>query len=361
MFSLRSVVGLHLNRSITNAIVAEGSVFTINRGLATASNVNVREKSRRKDRTNAKEFERANPQIFSTRVVNKKKDAKKEEEAKVQPDPEADFEDRLKEWEQIQHFMQISKESEKIDPPQSLEVPVVNFGGETVGTMTLPEYIFATPVRPDVLHRVVTWQLAKRRRGTAKAQTRGDAHGSRRKLHKQKGTGRARVGDNRSAIRVGGGVAFPPKPRDFSYDLPKKVRSLGLRSALASKFAQRKLIILDSTDNVEISKTKDLRQHIEERNWQNVLLIDNEKINDNLLRASLNLKDIDYLPRVGINVYDILRRDLVILHKDVIPYLMERFENQNVPRSKGSVRRKRSLDSLVQQVEQININEKINA
>jgi large subunit ribosomal protein L4 len=251
------------------------------------------------------------------------------------------LEERIKIFAEQQQEMLKVREKLAPKPPPTFEMPVLDCHGKVVGSVWLPKHIFGVPVRKDILHRVVRWQLAKRRRGTAKAKTRAEVRGSGRKLWPQKGTGRARVGDNRSPTRRGGGVVFPPRPRSFAFKLPKKVRLLGLKCALSAKFAQGKLVIMDTFDllpydpqNVPKTdeekktnppKTKRVFKKLRALGFQSVLMVDAKPTLDPyVLRATLNIPWVDFISSKQINVYDILRRDTLILHKDLIPVLEKR-------------------------------------
>uniref|UniRef100_A0A6B2LGE3 Large ribosomal subunit protein uL4m n=1 Tax=Arcella intermedia TaxID=1963864 RepID=A0A6B2LGE3_9EUKA len=183
----------------------------------------------------------------------------------------------------------------------------------------MPGHIFAAPVRKDILQRVVTWHLSAKRQGTASTKSRGEVAGSGRKLYKQKGTGNARVGSIRSPVRRGGGPAHGPKPRDWYYPLPRKVRDQGLRSVLSSKLAQNKLFIVCDT-NVESHKTKDLTKIFKLLKWEDVLIVEKNKF-PRLELAQRNIPKTAYCKQEELSVYTILQRDILALHKNVLPYL----------------------------------------
>jgi large subunit ribosomal protein L4 len=189
--------------------------------------------------------------------------------------------------------------------PVTLEV----LGGNRRVTVELPE------PKEAVLHEVVSWQLSKRRRGTAHAKTRGEVVGSTRKIYPQKGTGRARHGDAKAPIFVGGGKAFGPRPRDYGYTLPKRVRRLGLKMALSARAQEGKLTLVE---NMDIGgKTKEFVSWARENGFdgkERVLLVtDNELAR----RAARNLPWVGVLPKAGLNVYDILRYDRLIADADI--------------------------------------------
>ncbi|MFZ5608382.1 MAG: 50S ribosomal protein L4 [Pseudomonadota bacterium] len=193
------------------------------------------------------------------------------------------------------------------------------------GSIDLDEAVFGLAVRKDILHRVVHWQLAKRRATARAAQERGDVNRTGAKFGRQKGGGRARHGDRKANIFIGGGKAHGPKVRDFGYQLPKKVRSLGLKTALSAKQAAGQLIILDTVDLAE-AKTKTLAAKLEKLGISSALVIDGETVNENFKRAASNLPLIDVLPVVGANVYDILRRDVLVLTKAAVEKLEARLK-----------------------------------
>jgi large subunit ribosomal protein L4 len=204
-----------------------------------------------------------------------------------------------------------------------MQVQVKNLAAEEVGSLELADAVFGVEVRPDILHRVVLWQLAKRRAGTHKVKTRGEVARTGAKLYKQKGTGRARHGSRRVNLFRGGGVTFGPVVRSHAFDLPRKVRALGLRCALSSKAAEGKLVVLDEARLAE-PKTKVLAGVLGKLGWGSTLLIAGTEIEANFQRAARNLPLIDVLPTQGINVYDILRRDTLVLTQDAVRQIEER-------------------------------------
>ncbi|MGD9535984.1 MAG: 50S ribosomal protein L4 [Alphaproteobacteria bacterium] len=206
-----------------------------------------------------------------------------------------------------------------------MKLDVTNLENASVGQIELADAVFGVPVRADILHRMVRWQLAKRRQGTHKAKGVSDISGTTKKPYKQKGTGRARQGSLRSPQFRGGAAIFGPVPRSHAYDLPKKVRKLALKVALSSKAADGKLIVLDSLDLAE-PKTRPLAKKLAERGWLDVLIIDGDAVQENFARASRNLPSIDVLPQTGANVYDILRRDTLILTRSAVEGLEARLK-----------------------------------
>jgi large subunit ribosomal protein L4 len=204
-----------------------------------------------------------------------------------------------------------------------MQMAVTTLDQADAGMIELSDAVFGQKVRADILHEVVRWQLAKRRQGTHKAKTRSEVDLTKRKMYKQKGTGRARHGAASATQFRGGGKPFGPKPRDHSIALPKKVRRLGLKVALSSKLADGKLIVLDEARLAE-PKTRQLVERLKKLGWSSVLLIDGPAFDTNLERAARNLIGVDLLPTAGANVYDILRRDVLVLTKAAVRELEER-------------------------------------
>ena len=206
-----------------------------------------------------------------------------------------------------------------------MKADVFTLDAEKAGQVDLDDAIFGIEARRDILHRVVTWQLARRRAGTQAVKTRGEVSGTTKKWYRQKGTGNARHGNKKPNIFRGGGNAHGPKPRDYSHDLPKKIRRLGLKSALSAKQAEGKLIVLE-TAAMDVPKTKALREKLAKLSLQNALIIDGADVDANFSRAAQNLPMIDVLPSVGANVYDILRCDTLVLTKAAVATLEERLK-----------------------------------
>lgn len=204
-----------------------------------------------------------------------------------------------------------------------MQVEVKNLAGEAVGSLELSDAVFGVDVREDILHRVVRWQLAKRRAGTHKVKTRSEVAGSTAKMYKQKGTGRARHSTRRVSQFRGGGVVFGPTPRDHGFDLPKKVRKLGLRCALSSKARDGKLVVLDAA-GLDEPRTKLLHSRLAALGLSSVLFVVTGDGDRNFALASRNLPLVDLLPQEGANVYDILRRDHLVLTQDAAKLLEER-------------------------------------
>lgn len=206
-----------------------------------------------------------------------------------------------------------------------MKFKMINLDAKDVGEITLADEIFCIPARPDLLQRIVTWQLAKRRAGTHKTKGISEVQGTGRKPWAQKGTGRARQGSLRSPQFRGGAVIFGPVPRSHGFNLPKKVRRLALKAALSSKLAEGKMVILDST-KLSSLKTQELKTRLGKLGWSSALVIDGPEVDVNFDRAARNLPGIDVLPQQGTNVYDILRRDLLVLTKDAVQHLEARLK-----------------------------------
>jgi large subunit ribosomal protein L4 len=206
-----------------------------------------------------------------------------------------------------------------------VKLQIMSLENKEVGSIDLAEDIFGLPVRHDILARMVNWQLAKRRAGTHKAKGISDISGTTKKPWKQKGTGRARQGSLRSAQFRGGGVIFGPVVRDHAHDLQKKVRRLALKTALSAKQAEGKLVVLDAAKVAE-AKTKALAAQFKKLGWESVLIIDGPELDANFARAARNLPKVDVLPQQGANVYDILRRDMLVLTRSAIEHLEARLK-----------------------------------
>jgi len=212
-----------------------------------------------------------------------------------------------------------------------MKIKVQTLGdGKPGKDIDLKDDVFGIEPRADILHRVVTWQLEKRR-GTARgARERSDVNRTGKKYGKQKGGGTARHGDRRAPIFVGGGKAHGPRVRDFDPSLNKKVRALGLRMALSSKARDGKLIVMDNLDMSE-ARTKVLAEQITSLGLgKTTLVIDGDALNVGFAHASSNLKEINLLPAVGANVYDILKHDTLVLTRAAVEKLEARFSREVV-------------------------------
>ena len=208
-----------------------------------------------------------------------------------------------------------------------MQTPVTTLDAGSAGTVDLNDHIFGLEPRPDLLHRMVRYQLLKRMAGTHHAQDRSEVRVTGKKMYKQKGTGQARHGDKSVPQWRGGGKAHGPKPRSHAIDLPKKVRALALRHALSAKVKAGELIVLDAAVSLE-AKTGHLKKQFEKLAWSNALIIDGAELHDGFARAARNLPNIDVLPVQGINVYDILRRKKLVLTKAAIVALEARFTGE---------------------------------
>ncbi|MCE2522669.1 MAG: 50S ribosomal protein L4 [Rhodobacteraceae bacterium] len=206
-----------------------------------------------------------------------------------------------------------------------MKVAVISLGAEETGSVELPDEIFGQEPRSDILHRVVRWQLAKARQGTHKVKTRSETSYSGRKIYSQKGTGRARHGDRNAPIFRKGGVYKGPVPRSHAHALPKKVRRLGLKHALSAKAGANELVVLNAAE-CETAKTKDLVKAVGKLGWKRALIIDGPEINRNFALAAANIPGIDILPGHGANVYDILRRDTLVLTEAGLKSICERLQ-----------------------------------
>src|SRR5467141_3198864 len=193
-----------------------------------------------------------------------------------------------------------------------MKCSVITLDNAPAGEIELDETVFGLPVRKDILARVVNWQLAKRRAGTHKTKGISDISGTTKKPYKQKGTGRARQGSLRSPQFRGGAVIFGPVVRSHAFDLQKKMRRLGLKTALSAKQAEGKLVVIDAA-KLDEAKTKALRARFAALGWESVLIIDGTTLDEGFARAARNLPRVDVLPQQGANVYDILRRDTLVL------------------------------------------------
>lgn len=202
-----------------------------------------------------------------------------------------------------------------------MQIEIKTLAGGTAGSAELPEELFGQAPRADIIARVVHWQLARRRAGTHRTKGMGEVSGTTKKPYRQKGTGNARQGSLRAPQFRTGGVVHGPVVRDHGYDLPKKVRRLGLISALSQKQAEGKLVVLDGLGGS--GKTRDLAQQIKALGWASALVVDAAP-DEGFLRASRNLIGIDVLPTVGANVYDIIRHDMLVVTTAGVAGLQQR-------------------------------------
>jgi large subunit ribosomal protein L4 len=202
---------------------------------------------------------------------------------------------------------------------------VLTLDNKAAGDIDLDDAVFGADVRKDILARMVNYQLAKRRAGTHKTKSRGEVQGTTKKAYKQKGTGRARHGSLRVVQYRGGGVVFGPVVRDHGHSLTKKVRKLAMKSALSAKQADGKLIILDEV-KLGDGKTKALVEKLGKLGLSSALIVGGVEIDSNFARAAQNIAMIDVLPIQGANVYDILRRDTLVLTREAVQTLEARLK-----------------------------------
>ena len=198
-------------------------------------------------------------------------------------------------------------------------VNVVSLNNLEVGKVDLNTEVFEVPVRKDLIHTVVKWQLAKRRQGTHKAKTRTEVSGGGAKPYKQKGTGNARRGSSRSPLIKGGGVIFGPSPRDYTFSLPKKVRKAAVKSALSHLYGKGNVKVVDSLIS-EDGKTKTINTKMTGMGLTKSVLVGAE-LNDSFERATRNLPKYLYIPVDGVNVYDLLKYDTLVIEKDALALL----------------------------------------
>ncbi len=206
-----------------------------------------------------------------------------------------------------------------------MKLDVIKLDGGKAGSVDLDDAIFGIDeIRGDILQRVVTWQLAKRRSGNHKIQVRNEDSRTSKKMYKQKGTGGARHGSRRAAQFVGGAKAHGPVVRSHAFDLPKKIRALALRHALSSKAKSGALVVLDSAILTE-AKTAALRANFDKIGLKNALVIAGPEVDANFKLAARNIPNVDVLPNAGLNVYDVLRRQTLVLTKDAVEAISARF------------------------------------
>ena len=206
-----------------------------------------------------------------------------------------------------------------------MKLNVTNLDAGTAGDIELSDAIFGLEdIRTDILQRMVTYQLAKRRSGNHKIKTRNEVARTGKKMYKQKGTGGARHGSRKAAQFVGGAKVFGPIVRDHAFDLPKKVRALALRHALSSKAKTGSIVVIDAATLTE-PKTAALRAQVEKLGWTSALIITGAEVDANMKLAARNIPKIDVLPDAGLNVYDVLRRDTLVLTRDAVAAIEARF------------------------------------
>ena len=206
-----------------------------------------------------------------------------------------------------------------------MKCAVTTLDNKSAGEIDLDDGIFGLGPRPDLLARMVNWQLAKRRAGTHKVQGRADVKGTTKRMYRQKGTGRARHGPPKVSQFRGGGRAFGPILRDHAHKLPKKVRKLALKTALSAKAADGKLVVLDAA-KTDSPKTGELVRKLGALGWSSALVIGGAVLDESFRRAASNIPGVDVLPEQGANVYDILRCDTLVLTKDAVEALEARLK-----------------------------------
>ena len=204
-----------------------------------------------------------------------------------------------------------------------MKYDVIDMANKKKGTIDLDDEIFAIQIRKDLIARTVKWQLNKRQSGNHNTKERGNVNGSKSKPFRQKGTGRARQGTTRAPQMRGGGIVFGPHVRSHKTKLQKKVRRLALKSALSMKHAEGKLVVLEDAKS-KSPKTVELVKSLKRLKWGDALVIDGPEPDANFTMATRNIVGLDILPSSGANVYDILRRDKLILTRDAVTHLTER-------------------------------------
>ena len=205
-----------------------------------------------------------------------------------------------------------------------MKLSVIKLDGGKAGSVELDETLFGLEPRADILHRVVRWQRNNAQAGTHKVKTRSEVSYSTKKIYRQKGTGGARHGARSAPIFRGGGVYKGPTPRSHGHELPKKVRSLGLKHALSAKAKAGELVVIDAA--VSDGKTGLLAKMIENLGWKRALIIDGAAVNENFAQAARNIEGLDILPTMGANVYDILKRDTLVITKAGVEALEARLK-----------------------------------
>ena len=205
-----------------------------------------------------------------------------------------------------------------------MKLAVINLDGTRAGSLELGDDVFGLEPRADILHRVVRWQRNNAQAGTHKVKTRRETSYSTRKIYRQKGTGGARHGDRNAPIFRKGGIYKGPTPRSHGHELPKKVRKLGLKLALSAKAKAGSLVIIDNA--ASDGKTTALAKQVKNLGWKRALVIDGASVNENFLRAARNISGLDVLPYMGANVFDILKRDTLVITKAGVEALEARLK-----------------------------------
>ena len=205
-----------------------------------------------------------------------------------------------------------------------MKLEVIKLDGGAAGDIELDADLFGLEPRADILHRVVRWQRNKAQQGTHKVKTRSEVSYSTKKIYRQKGTGGARHGSRKAPIFRKGGIYKGPTPRSHAHDLPKKFRKLGLRHALSAKAQAGELVVIENADAE--GKTAALAKQVKDLGWKRALVIDGAEVNEGFLKASRNIEGLDILPSMGANVYDILKRDTLVLTKAGVEALEARLK-----------------------------------
>ena len=206
-----------------------------------------------------------------------------------------------------------------------MKLDVIKLDGKKSGSVDLGDEIFGLEPRADILHRVVRWQRNNAQAGTHKVKTRSETSYSTKKIYRQKGTGGARHGDRNAPIFRGGGIYKGPTPRSHGHELTKKFRKLGLRHALSAKATAGELVVIDTAD-LKDAKTSALAKAVKELGWKRALVIDGAQVSENFAKAARNIEGLDILPSMGANVYDILKRDTLVLTKAGVEALEARLK-----------------------------------
>ena len=206
-----------------------------------------------------------------------------------------------------------------------MKLDVIKLESGKAGSIDLSEKIFGIEPRKDILHRVVRWQLARKQQGTHSVLTRSEVSYSTKKIYRQKGTGGARHGSRRAPIFRKGGVYKGPTPRSHEHNLTKKFRALGLKHALSSKLASGDLVVIENAKLKE-GKSKTLAKLLVSFGWRKALIVDSPDLDTNFVRAAKNIQSLDILPCDGINVYDILKKNTLVLTRAAVNSLEERFK-----------------------------------
>ena len=205
-----------------------------------------------------------------------------------------------------------------------MKLDVINLDGGKAGSVELDEALFGLEPRADILHRVVRWQRAKAQAGTHATLGRADVSYSTKKIYRQKGTGGARHGSRKAPIFRKGGIYKGPTPRSHAHDLPKKVRALGLKMALSDKLKNGSLVVIENIEGA--AKTKALAAQVAKLGWKRALIIDGSDVNEAFAKAARNIEGLDILPTIGANVYDILKRDTLVITKAGVEALEARLK-----------------------------------